>query len=74
MSSLYLVPVKPGVTRAIGKFVFQAAPGQLTWPVAAVYNLGQWCLALLGLLHAFGHSLVDQVGARGCGECEPVSG
>lgn len=60
VSTLYLVPVEPGVTRAIGKFVFQA-PGQFNWPLAKLYQLGQYCLSLLGLLHAFGHGLLDQV-------------
>ncbi|KAK9803840.1 hypothetical protein WJX73_006016 [Symbiochloris irregularis] len=59
VSTLYLVPVEPGVTRAIGKFVFQA-PGQLSWPIQKLYSFGQWCLNLLGLLHAFGHGLLDQ--------------
>lgn len=59
-SSLYLVPVRPGVTRTISKYVFQAAPGQVARPVALIYNFAQWFFAALGLLHALGHGHVDQ--------------
>ena len=60
-SSLYLVPVSPGYTRAIGKFVFKAAPGHTKRPLTWLYNLLQWLMASIGLLHALGHQIMDQV-------------
>ncbi len=57
LTSLYLVPVAPGVTRSFNKVVFKGVPARTRGLMNFVFK----ALGTSGLFHAFGHSLVDQV-------------
>lgn len=57
LTTLYLVPVAPGVTRAFNKFVFRGVPSNSK----KIFNFLAKNLLSSGFFHAFGHGLVDQV-------------
>ncbi len=57
MTTLYLVPVAPGVTRAFNKVVVKGVPNI----GKKVFNFLAKNLLSSGYFHAFGHGLVDQV-------------
>ncbi|BDA48006.1 Protein TIC 55, chloroplastic [Coccomyxa sp. Obi] len=56
MTTLYLVPVAPGVTRAYNKVVVKGVPNL----GKKVFNFLAKNLLSSGYFHAFGHGLVDQ--------------
>jgi hypothetical protein len=57
MTTLYLVPVAPGVTRAYNKVVVKGVPTS----ARRIFNFLAKRLLSSGMFHAFGHGLVDQV-------------
>lgn len=56
-TTLYLVPVSPGVTRSYNKVVLRGVPPR----TRRLFNFAARLLGSSGLLHVFGHGLVDQV-------------
>ena len=61
---MYLVPVAPGVTRAYNKVVLKNVASR----TKSIFNFLSRTVLSSGFFHAFGHGLVDQVGARGAGK------
>lgn len=57
MTTLYLVPVAPGVTRAYNKVVVKGVPNTSK----KIFNFLAKNLLSSGYFHAFGHGLIDQV-------------
>ncbi|EIE27337.1 hypothetical protein COCSUDRAFT_39040 [Coccomyxa subellipsoidea C-169] len=56
MTTLYLVPVAPGVTRAYNKVVVKGVPNTSK----KIFNFLAKNLLSSGFFHAFGHGLIDQ--------------
>ena len=59
ITTLYLVPVAPGVTRAYNKVVLKNVASR----TKSIFNFLSRTVLSSGFFHAFGHGLVDQVGA-----------
>ena len=57
MTTLYLVPVAPGVTRAYNKVVVKGVPNTSK----KIFNFLAKNLLSSGFFHAIGHGLIDQV-------------
>ncbi len=57
LTTLYLVPVAPGVTRAYNKVVLKGVPATSK----KLFNFLAKRLLSSGIFHAFGHGLIDQV-------------
>jgi hypothetical protein len=58
ITTLYLVPVAPGVTRAYNKVVLKNVASR----TKSIFNFLSKTVLSSGFFHAFGHGLVDQVG------------
>ena len=57
ITTLYLVPVAPGVTRAYNKVVLKNVASR----TKSIFNFLSKTVLSSGFFHAFGHGLVDQV-------------
>lgn len=57
ITTLYLVPVAPGVTRAYNKVVLKNVASR----TKSIFNFLSRTVLSSGFFHAFGHGLVDQV-------------
>lgn len=66
ITTLYLVPVAPGVTRAYNKVVLKNVASR----TKSIFNFLSGTVLSSGFFHAFGHGLVDQVGA--CSTSSPL--